>query len=212
MKNIILSLILLNLTLFAHNIWIDDTKNVIYGHITKSHDGPNSKNKLLDKDELQSVVCQKEDAQSLECDLLFVTLKPKYYTKTPYGVKNTPKNETVTAMRSHLSHESVKRVYNQKGLAAYKHGFEITLTNKLNSIQVGDKLRVVVLEEGKPKEGVVVSYDDRSIGISDEEGHVNIKVRHTGLQNLQASYAQKGDGVTCDEIIYSTTLNFEVKK
>lgn len=210
MKQIILPLLITTLTLQAHDIWIDDAQKIIYGHIKESSEDSHAKNRVIEKSELLSFTCQKLSSHAKNCDSIFAELKPAYYTKTPYGTKNTPKNETAMALSSHLSHESVKRIDTQEGLKPHKKGLELTLENSLDSLRMGDKLRVVVLEEGNPKAGVTVAYDDKSIGISDENGHVNIKIRHAGLQMIRASYTQKSDGVKCDEIIYSTTLNITV--
>lgn len=212
MKKALLSICIFPLSLLAHNIWLDDAQNVIYGHIKASHEDSHAKNRVIPKDELQSFTCQKLSEDAKGCDSIFVELRPSYYTKTPYGTKNSPKNETPMAIKSHKSHESLKRIYTQNGLAPHNKGLEITLQNTLEKLHVGDKLRIIVLENGKAKQGVTVAYDERSIGISDEDGHVNVKIRHAGLQNIQASYSAPGDSITCDEIIFATTLNFEVSE
>ena len=146
------------------------------------------------------------------CDALFVELKKLYFTKTPYGTIKQSKDEAKMPISSFQSIESVKRVYNDSGVELFKSGLELTLRNKLSEIYTGDKARLLVSFQAKPQKGVRVAYEDKVIGVSDENGHINIRIRKLGFQNIKASYTLKGDGVKCDEIIHSTTLNIEVLK
>ncbi len=215
MKKIIITLIALTHILFCHDMWLDDTATVHYGHknIAQSH----GDNKILLTSEIQSNNCLVDGSivaheSSQNCDALFVQVKPTYYTKTPYGTKHQPKNETKMAISSFLSIESVKRINNDNGIATFNKGLEITLRNKPSIIEVGDKARLLLLFQGKAKSDVRVANGDRVIGVSDEDGYVNVRIKEKGLQNIKASFEEKGDGVKCDKTIYATTLNFEVNK
>jgi hypothetical protein len=210
-KKIILFLTLL-LTLEAHEMWIDNQARVHYGH-EQSVDG-HGKGRIIGSDEIARVSCQKGailDANiSSQCDALLVELHGVYYAKTPYGTKKVPKNEAKMVIKSWQSFESVKRIYNDVGIAPLGKGLEMSLVNLPSSLHVNDKLRLLITQDGIPKTGVVVANGDRVIGVSDAKGRVNVRVREAGLQHIRASYKIAGDGVLCDEIVHATTLNLEI--
>ncbi|OHE10801.1 MAG: hypothetical protein A2513_00460 [Sulfurimonas sp. RIFOXYD12_FULL_33_39] len=205
-------------SLFAHDIWIDDSFIVHYGHINKSNS--HGEEKEIKQEDILEVFClrdsnifeMKNKNDKSGCDALFVELNKAYYTKTPYGTLKQAKDEVKMSIKSFQSIESVKRVYNDNATELFKSGLELTLTNKLSEISVDDKARLLVSFNAKAQAGVVVAYDENVIGVSDENGHINVRIRKTGLQNIKASYTLKGDGVKCDEVIYTTTLNIKVLK
>ncbi|WP_297440368.1 hypothetical protein [Sulfurimonas sp.] len=211
-------LITLAYSLMAHDMWIDNSSTLLYGHIDKK--SSHGDEREIKKDEISKVSCLKEgrifDVSNKiiqnGCDALFVSLKKVYYTKTPYGTLKESKDKVKMPIKSFQSIESIKRIYNDKGDKLFKNGLELTLLNKPSEIEEGDKARLLVCFNAKPQKGVTVAYGDRVIGVSDEEGHVNVRIRALGLQNIKASYTLKGDGVKCDKIIHSTTLNIEIKK
>ncbi len=216
MKKTLITLTALCSALLAHDMWIDDSALVHYGHRNIAHS--HGDNKIIQGGEMQYVSCLKDakiisfDSAKQQCDALFVQLKPTYYTKTPYGTKKLPKNEVKMAISSFLSLESIKRIYNYKGVEPFKKGLELTLINNLSEIEVGDKARLLVLFDAKPKEGVTVANDDKPIGISGKDGRVNVRIKQKGLQNLKASFSIPCDSEKCDKMIYSTTLNIEVRE
>jgi nickel transport protein len=210
--------ITLTCSLLAHDIWIDDSFAINYGHIDK--ESSHGDEKVIAKESILRVSCSRDakisESKNKElksgCDAIFVELKKAYYTKTPYGTKKQSKDKTKMPMSSFQSIESVKRIYSDDAKELFKSGLELTLRNRLSEINVDDKARLLVTFDDKAKAGVSVAYGDRVIGVSDENGHINIRIRKSGLQNIKASYTLKGDGIKCDEIIYSTTLNIEVLK
>lgn len=114
-------------------------------------------------------------------------------------------------IKSWLSIESVKRLYSDEK-QVFGQGLELVMRNNISKIEVGNKARLTVYLDGKPLKGAVVANGHKTIGISDKEGHINVKIREKGLQNIKASYSLKGDSVKCDKIIHTTTVNFEVSK
>jgi nickel transport protein len=205
-------LISLLLSLEAHDMWIDNEAKVHYGH--EQAVGGHGKGRIIAKDEIARHSCKKgplldADTRS-NCDALLIELKGVYYTKTPYGTKKIPKNEAQMVLKSWQSIESVKRIYNDAGIAPLGRGLELSLINLPSSLHVSDKLRLLVTQDGVPKAGVAVANGDRIIGASDVDGRINVRVREAGLQHISASYKRAGDGLLCDEIVYATTLNLEI--
>ena len=210
--------ILLTLTysLFAHDIWIDNSPVVYYGHMDKTTS--HGQEKEIQQEDILKILCVKNSNMfELEnkklkngCDALYVQLNKAYYTKTPYGTLKQSKDRVKMPIKSFQSVESVKRIYNDNGVTLFKSGLELTLRNKLSEINVDDKARLLVSFNGTAQANVTIANGQRVIGTSDENGHVNLRIKKPGLQNIKASYSVNGDGVKCDEVIYSTTLNIEV--
>ncbi|MCK9491638.1 MAG: DUF4198 domain-containing protein [Sulfurimonas sp.] len=205
-------------SLFAHDMWIDDALVVHYGHMHMNHS--HGEEKEIKKEDIDRVFCSSNlgvfEVESKElkanCDTLFVLLNEVYYTKTPYGTKKQSKDETKMAISSFKSIESVKRIDSDDSEQIFNKGLELSLTNKLSNIKVGDKARLLVTYDGKSRAGVSVAYADKVKGVSDKDGKINIRIQEAGLQNIKASLTLKGDGIKSDEIIHSSTLNIKVLK
>lgn len=58
---------------------------------------------------------------------------------------------------------------------------EITLLNNLKDLKVGDKATFLVTYDKKPLTDVVVTYFEKPIGTTDEEGKINIRIKETGF-------------------------------
>ncbi len=215
MKKTILTLIIFSTLVSAHDMWIDTNNSVHYGHKQSTH--AHGDNRVLSQEKMLSIECLENGKTTTlykehKCSATFFILKPVYYTKTPYGVKEKPKNETKMPISSLLSLESIKRINSNSGLKSFNKGLELTLRNKPSEIEIGDKARLIVLFDGKPKSGVRVANAERTIGVSDEDGHVNVRIKQKGLQNIKASFEKAGDTIVCDKLVYETTLNFEVNE
>ncbi|MDD2449224.1 MAG: DUF4198 domain-containing protein [Sulfurimonas sp.] len=216
-KKIIITQVLI-LSLFAHDMWIDDAQVLHCGHMhmKDSH----GEEKEIKKEDINKVFCSANsdifEVQSKElsakCDTLFVILNEAYYTKTPYGTKKQSKDETKMAISSFKSIESVKRINSDDSGQIFNKGLELSLTNKLSNIKVGDKARLLVTYDGKAIPSVSVAYSDKVRGVSDKDGRINIRIQEAGLQNIKASLTLKDDGIKSDEIIHSSTLNIKVLK
>jgi nickel transport protein len=137
-----------------------------------------------------------------------------YWTKTPYGTKNIPKNEAESPISGWLSYESVKH------LAKWSEAFAAPLTGDLEivplhdpfSLGEGDKLRLLVALEGKPATGAIVVYDGKPRGETDSEGHVSIKLRRSGLQTILASYRTPLESEKADEVVRTAVLSFALEE
>ena len=224
MKKVIL-IIIVSVRLFAHDMWIDRENGLYtlhYGHLhlTKEHQG--KKSIPYDPKKIKKVLCLKN--QKVEelvfaikypleikqsCDQLFVLMQNGYYTKTPYGTKNLPKKDVKLSLKSWKSIESIKRLDTLDN-HLLGDGLEFVLLN--HPSQEGDKIRLQLFYRKKPLKGALVAYDGKVRGMSDDAGKINLRIKHGGLQNIQATMKQPCDDKDlCDEKIYTTTLNFEVK-
>ena len=148
------------------------------------------------------------------CAVTYVLISSGYWTKTPFGTKRLSKDKAKSPLKSWLSFEGVKRIDVWGGDLAKPVTSDIELTpiNNPLGLSNGKKIRLLVTIDGKPKPGLPVAYDGKVKGVSDSEGRINIKIRHGGLQMLQVSHSEDGDGTTTDEIIHSATLIFEIEE
>ncbi|WOE69167.1 DUF4198 domain-containing protein [Hydrogenimonas thermophila] len=217
--------ILMPIFLFAHDVWIEKdgqnwTLNYGHLHLTKEHGG--KKVMPYDPKSVINVICsnggkvikpQVNESYPFvvkgECDELFILMDNGYFTKTPYGTKHLPKDKVKMAIKSWRSFESVKRV-EKNSKKPISDNLEIVLLKKPES--VGEKARLQLFYHSKPVKDVVVAYDDKVRGTTDEDGKINIRIRHSGLQNIKATLREPCGNGKCDEIVHTTALNFEVKE
>jgi nickel transport protein len=212
----------------AHDLWIEQTADgwVLYrGHRYSRHAGEELM--VYHPDIVQLIRCADSSGTITEidsppeypvtidtpCPVLMITLHPSAWTKTPYGTKNLPKNEAPSPLKSWMSMENVKRIN------SWSKRFSEPLTEELELVPVqdplnlkpGDKLRLNVTYRGKPVENVAVSYNGSPRGVTDKKGRINIKLRHVGLQLIQATLTLPIDSEQADIAIHTTCLNFETE-
>ncbi|MGQ9660672.1 MAG: DUF4198 domain-containing protein [Thermochromatium sp.] len=77
-------------------------------------------------------------------------------------------------------------------------------------LKEGDKLTLRVLANGQPVADATVSYDGKPRGQTGADGTVNIRLKHTGLQLIQASVRSPHAGPEADEVIHTTALTFDL--
>ena len=219
----LLLLFLVSALLGAHEYWIDGT-----GVLQRGHPGTNTPEhgdgEAAFKQYPAERFCRRggkiEEKQGdfgvsgrLEtgCDTVMVVLQLGRYAKTPYGILPLNEADPSMTLNSWESVESVKRLNRPGDYAPLGRGFELSLSRDPSGLEVGDKLRVLATFDGVPKAGVAVACDGRVVGTTDEEGHINVRVRRTGLQVLRATYRQPLVDVPVRERLYNATLNLEVQ-
>jgi nickel transport protein len=144
--------------------------------------------------------------------VIFVLTSTGYWSRTPYGLENVPKSKTDRVIITWLSRESIKRV--DRWSEAYGSPLvdELELVPLVDplSLESGDKLRLLVTKDGGPVKGAVVAYGGKIRGETGEDGRINIKIRHSGIQLVQASLTERAETPEADEIRTTTTLCFEL--
>jgi nickel transport protein len=213
----------------AHDLWLakeGSTCTLCYGHMesktgeqeTIKYDPQNIlKVQAFDlKGNEVQVTANKEypfTISEVHGSVVYALTSSGYWTKTPHGTKNVPKNKTDMPVSSWLSYESVKRIDQWADAFSLPLTEDLEITPLENPIKLkkGKKIHLLVTFKGEPIEGVVVSYFDRPRGTSNSDGKINIRLKNSGLQLISASYKQKIQSEKADEIVYTTFLNFEVK-
>jgi len=227
-----LILILFNLS-FAHDLWLEKKNNrflLYYGHKYYNHHNNHQKLIQYDPNNVQSVLCVSSDGKVQQlnfdkskypvriedgrCAIIYVIFSSGYWSKTPYGDVNKPKNEVDMVVDSWLSIEAVKRIekWNKNLEKSFIDGLEVIPLNDPLKLKKGDKLRLKVLYKNKPIKGVPVYYNGKFRGTTDELGNINIRIKSDGLQIVETVYRQDINSEKADKIIYKTNLNFELGK
>jgi len=147
-----------------------------------------------------------------ECAEAHVSISSGYWTKTPYGTQNLPKNEARMPVESWLSHDSVKRIdhWTESLARPLAGGLELTPLEDPLSLRKGKKLRLRVTFDGAPVEDADVAYDGKPRGRPGPDGAINIRLRHGGFQVIQATVTRPIASENADKVIHSTNLNFEL--
>ena len=226
--NFFLILLLLSYLGFSHELWIEEKDNgftLLYGHKYSSHGGESIMEynpefvkyvKCQKGEKIEEVNFEKKYPLSFkkDCDSLFIVFSSGYWTKTVYGTKNVSKEMEENVLKSWLSVESVKYIknYNENSKKPMSDSLEIVSLSDITKLKKGDKIRLKVFYEGKPKENVVVAYKDKPRGETDEDGNINITIKDPGFQVISGSITEKQDGIKADEKIITTNLNFQVKE
>jgi len=211
---------------FAHDLWIEKRDGeyvLLSGHRDSSHGGPLSIE--YPAGIIQYVKCFDEGKMEVPADVstdypvtiktsgsvIFVLTSSGYWTKTPYGTKNLPKNEAASPVRSWLSYESVKLIisWNERFTEPLTQELEIVPLGDPLILESGDKLRLAVTFEGRPAPHVPVTYDGSIRGETGTDGRINIRLRHGGLQIVQTSLTLPGDSAQADEVVHTANLNFK---
>ncbi|MBI4719788.1 MAG: DUF4198 domain-containing protein [Chitinivibrionia bacterium] len=213
---------------FGHDLWLERTGAglaLLSGHRHSTHEGAD----LVEYS--PSVVLRAEcfaadGAASVpeltdtypvtvaaRCAATCIFTSTGYWTKTTYGTQNVPKTKARYPVQSWLSYESVKRI------DAWSDALARPLTQELDIVPLGNpfeagaggKLRLMVAFEGNPAEGIIVCYMGKPRGTTGRDGTINIRLKEPGLQMIQACRRAPLASAEADEIVYTTTLNFELE-
>ena len=212
---------------FAHDLWFAPEGNdylLLQGHRHSGHAGADT----IDYDgrKVSGALCLDGTGKARPatpspgapvrfagpCAVLQADYVSGYWTKTAWETKNIPKTGISGVLRSWHSAESVKRI-GQWIPAAGKplgRGLEITPLRDPLPLQPGDKLTVLVSDDGKPVAGVPVAYGDDTRGVSDGDGKIAIRLRHGGTQLITTTLETPLTDGKADRSLRSATLQFEI--
>lgn len=213
----------------SHDLWLEPTAKGIllrYGHREESHEG--TAEIPYDIDSILRIDCLDHEARRIDtesgsssplvvtesCALLFVLTSSGVWTKTPFGTENLRRDECRQPIASWRSIESAKWIGHWS--PAFKEptadDFEIVPQRDPLTLKEGQKLPLLITFEGRPTAGAIVAYDGKPRGRTEEDGRLNIRLRHSGLQMIQASLRLSDPSGTADEIVHASSLSFEVEE
>jgi nickel transport protein len=226
---LLITLCLSSPSLFAHDYWLQPTGEDYHlhrGHRYSEHQG--AKEVPFDPAIITATRCLSASDGSLHssrvsgsypplikgpCQALLISLDSGYWSQTLTGTRNQPKNELFAVLRSWQALETVKRIesWSPRLTRPLGDGFEIVFQENPFTLSVGDKLRLTTLLDGQPVAGAAVAYHGDARGVSDAEGHINIRIRHTGLQIVSASLERALNTDRADKQIRSSVLMLNLK-
>ncbi|MDD5058268.1 MAG: DUF4198 domain-containing protein [Sideroxydans sp.] len=220
-------ILLLPVSVYAHDLWFEKEANVysLYqGHRHSAHSGaeiiqyePGAVKSALCSDgagKTRTLMPGKAYPAKFEgaCAVLLGSFSSGYWTKTAWETKNVPKTGISGVIKSWYSEESVKVIERWTGATPLGSGLEITPTTNPLTLSVGDKLTVLVTDNGKPVTGVPVAYFGDTRGATGQDGKVSIRLRQPGMQLIEASTETPLSDGKADTAIRTASLQFEVAK
>ncbi|MFY9261001.1 MAG: DUF4198 domain-containing protein [Gallionella sp.] len=226
-KRLCFLLALLPVAANAHDLWIEKEAgdySLYQGHRYSSHGG--AEVVPYDAAAVKSVWCGDAAGKTAalmlgknypvkfagDCAVLLVTFSSGYWSKTVWETKNVPKTGVAGVIKSWYSAESLKYIERWVNATPLAVGLEITPTTNPLSLMAGDKLTVLVTDNGKPVAGVPVAYAGDTRGATGADGKVSIRLRQPGVQLIEASLETPLTDGKADTAIRTASLQFEVGK
>ncbi|MBI5528764.1 MAG: DUF4198 domain-containing protein [Deltaproteobacteria bacterium] len=212
---------------YAHDLWIEKkgAEYVLqYGH-------RGGELMPIEAAKLKAVTCV--DAKGAKSDFLpGASFQPKavtfkgtcaclsafyhggFFSLTPDGEQNLPKNKVNDAVKSWESREFVKFVDAAAAGAQKPVGeqIEIVPVTNLTKLKEGDKATFKVLVDGAPVAGAAVARDHNPVGETGSAGEIRLKVKAAGLQVIDATVKKRIDSPEADNLVVTATIVFEVPR
>lgn len=157
----------------------------------------------------------KEARFSGRCEAASAFYDGGYWTLTPDGEVNQPKNQVAQPVKSWASRQFAKWVDARSPAAARAllgDELELVAVSDLSKAHEGDKVTLRVLSMGKPVANAIVAIDHKPLGETDSAGEVRVKLRTSGVETISASLRQKVASAEADAVVLEASLSFEVAK
>jgi nickel transport protein len=161
-----------------------------------------------------AVVAAKQVDLKATCVSLSAFLDGGFYSLTPDGEKNLPKNQVPDAVKAWRSRQFAKWVDAKSQLAGQPQGdaFEIVPVTDLAKAKTGDKATFRVLLDGRPLGGAVLAIDHKALGETDDQGQVRVRIRASEVEQVSASYRRPVKSAEADSEVFEASLTFEVAR
>jgi uncharacterized GH25 family protein len=137
-----------------------------------------------------------------------------FWSLTPDGEKNLPKNQVQDAVKAWRSKQFAKWIDVRSPWAGRAAGdeFEIVPVTDLAKVKTGDKATFRILLGGKPLSGATLAIDHKPLGESDDDGQVRVKIRATAVESVSASFRRPRKSAEADSEVFEASLTFEVAR
>ncbi|MFO0583521.1 MAG: DUF4198 domain-containing protein [Anaeromyxobacter sp.] len=149
------------------------------------------------------------------CDAASAHLDGGYWTLTPDGEVNRPKDEVPQAVKAWASRQFAKWVDARARAApaiVFGDELELVVASDLTKAREGDKITVRVLSGGRPVPDAVVAIDHKPLGESDSRGEVRVKLRSSAVETVSATLRRKLASPKADAEVLEASLTFEVAR
>jgi nickel transport protein len=143
---------------------------------------------------------------------LSVTYRGGFWSLTPDGEVNRPRNEVANAVKAWESRQFAKWIDARIPGAGAPLGEELEIVplTDLSTRRRGDKVTLRVVSQGKPVEGALLAVDHKVVGETDRSGEVRIRLRDGALQSVSASVRRPLVTPQADALVLEASLTFEV--
>ena len=148
------------------------------------------------------------------CDAVSAFHDGGFYSLTPDGEVNLPRNQVKGVVKAWESRQFAKWVDIGSPAATRPLGddLEIVPAADLSGRKVGDKVALKVLSQGKPVAGAIVAVDHKPLGETDSAGEVRIRLRSAGVESVSASVRRPVKTPEADALVLEASLTFEVAR
>jgi uncharacterized GH25 family protein len=157
----------------------------------------------------------KEVRVAVRCEAASAFFDGGYWTLTPEGEVNKPKNQVAQPVKAWASRQFAKWVDARSpasATAVLGDEFELVAVSDLTKAHEGDKVTLRVLTGGKPVPNAIVAIDHKPLGETDSVGEVRVRLRTSGIETISASLRQKVSTPEADAVVLEASLTFEVSK
>jgi uncharacterized GH25 family protein len=222
----LLGLILAPGLAFAHDFWLEPGNDGLilrYGHRggeLLAIDAGKVKalrciEKGIAKDRLSSATFTAQEVSvPAHCAAASAFYYGGFYSLTPDGEVNLPKNEARDAVKAWESKQFAKWVDSQSDQAGTVLGdeFEMVPVSDIAHAREGDKVSVRVLLQGKTVSGAIITIDHRPIGETDSAGETRVRIRTSDVESISASLRRPVSTPEADAVVFEASLSFQVAK
>jgi len=149
------------------------------------------------------------------CDAAGAFFDGGYWSLTPDGEVNQPRNLVPRAVKAWASRQFAKWVdARSPGASGTVFGDELELVavGDISRARAGDEVTVRVLSAGKPVANAIVAIDHEPFGASDGAGAVRVKLRTSGVETIGATLRRKVATPEADSVVLEASLTFEVAR
>jgi uncharacterized GH25 family protein len=138
-----------------------------------------------------------------------------YWSLTPDGEVNRPRNQVPQAVKAWASRQFAKWVDARTPAASgavLGDELELVAVGDISRAREGDKVTLRVLSAGKPVPNAVVAIDHKPLGETDSAGETRLKLRTSGIETISATLRRKVATPEADAVVLEASLSFEVAK
>jgi nickel transport protein len=211
----------------AHDLWLEPQGGALV--LRYGHRGGESLD--LDAGKVKAVLCLRSPGPAVDvrggsqpgarelrtpgpCDAASAYLDGGYWSLTPDGERNLPRNQVPDAVRSWQSKQFAKWIDVRAPEASTALGAELEVVpaGDLSRVRQGDKATFRVLWQGKPVEGAICAIDHRPLGETDAAGECRVKVRASDVESVSVTLRRPLGKPEAETLVAEASLTFQVAR
>lgn len=150
------------------------------------------------------------------CTALTIEMDTGHWSETWTTTHNLSKDRVSDAVVSWQALENSQLLLSWRDTPTpqpLSDGLEILLEKNPFTLKNGQKLRLLVMLKGQPRQDVTVTYDGKPRGMTGLDGRINIRIRHGGLQMITGSLKEPPlNPQKADKLLRATALFFELSE